>query len=87
MLSQPLSPEHGLEPDIDFLQFETPGSLITIIQSLRAQPDLHRAVRARGRRKAELFRASAVWPRLIADLQSDVSAFGGRTARTVIRKS
>jgi hypothetical protein len=78
VLSQPLSPTHGLEPDIDFLQFESPGSLIQIIRSLHAQPDLHRAVRLRGRRKAELFRASRVWPRVIRDLQADVAAFGPR---------
>jgi hypothetical protein len=30
----------------------------------------------RGRRKAEQFRASRVYPRLVADLLADVRAFG-----------
>jgi hypothetical protein len=33
-------------------------------------------VRVRGRRKAEQFRASRVYPRLVADLLADVRAFG-----------
>jgi hypothetical protein len=32
----------------------------------------------RGRRKAEQFRASRVWARLLSDLQADVRAYGGR---------
>lgn len=80
VLSQPLSPTHGLEPDLDFLLFETPGSLIALIESLHAQEDLHRAVRARGRRKAELFRASSVYPRLFHDLFADLSARGTHRA-------
>ena len=52
--------------------------LIEAIVGLRAYPDLHAAVRRRGRRKAEQFRASRVWPRVIGDLQRDVPAFGGR---------
>jgi hypothetical protein len=38
------------------------------------------AVRVRGRRKAEQFRASRVYPRLITDLLADVRAFGSPRA-------
>jgi hypothetical protein len=33
-------------------------------------------VRVRGRRKAEQFRASRVYPRMVTDLFADVRAFG-----------
>lgn len=79
VLSEPLSPPHGLEPGIDFLQFETPGGLVELVASVRARDSDHRSVRLRGRRKAEAFRASAVWPRIAGDLLTDVRAFG--TAR------
>jgi hypothetical protein len=78
VLSEPLSPLHGLEPGIDFVEVGTPGQLLEAIFGLREHPDLFAAVRRRGRRKAEQFRASRVWPRLIGDLQRDVAAFGGR---------
>jgi hypothetical protein len=37
-------------------------------------------VRVRGRRKAEAFRASRVYPRLIADLWADLRVFGTHRA-------
>lgn len=76
VLSQALSPTHGLEPGLDFLQFDSPSSLVALVDAVRRRADLHRAVRARGRRKAETFRASRVWPRLVGDLLADVQAFG-----------
>jgi hypothetical protein len=76
VLSEPLSPLHGLEPGIDFVQFEASGQLDDALRALRSTPTLWRAVRLRGRRKAEQFRASRVFPRLIQDLVRDVGAFG-----------
>lgn len=76
VLSEPLSPTHGLEPGIDFLVVETPGQLADALTLLRRQPDAWHRVRVRGRRKAELFRASRVYPRLVADLMADLAAFG-----------
>jgi hypothetical protein len=78
VLSEPLSPLHGLEPGIDFLELRSPGQLLQAIFGVRAFPDVHAAVRRRGRRKAEQFRASRVWPRLLGDLVRDVEAFGER---------
>jgi hypothetical protein len=80
VLSEPLSPLHGLEPGIDFLELRSPGQLLEAIFGLRAYPGVHDAVRRRGRRKAESFRASRVWPRVLGDLVRDVRAFGGRGA-------
>lgn len=81
VLSEPLSPTHGLEPGIDFLEFTTPEGLLRLVDGIHARPDVFRAVRLRGRRKAEQFRASRVWPRLLADLRADVEAFGSARVR------
>jgi len=80
VLSEPLSPLHGLEPGIDFLELRSPGQLLQAIFGVRAFPDVHDVVRRRGRRKAEQFRASRVWPRVLGDLVRDVAAFGERDA-------
>ncbi len=79
VISEPLSPAHGLEPGLDHLEIVGPWDLNALIGALRKDPDLFAAVRHRGRRKAEQFRAGRVWPRLLGDLLTDVRAFGGRT--------
>ncbi|MDX6722341.1 MAG: hypothetical protein QOD73_745 [Solirubrobacteraceae bacterium] len=81
LLSEPLSPTHGLEPEIDFVPILRPDELLTVLGQLRWSPDLHDRVRLRGRAKAEDYRASRMWPRLVGDLLDDVAAFG--TARAV----
>jgi hypothetical protein len=81
VLSEPLSPLHGLEPDIDFLQFEGAEDLERLLDTLRRDATVWHSVRVRGRRKAELFRASRVYPRLVADLEADLRAFGSARVR------
>ncbi len=76
VLSEPLSPTHGLEPGIDFVEVTTPRTLLEAVLGVKVSPDLYAAIRRRGRRKAEQFRASRMWPRVIDDLQRDVAAFG-----------
>lgn len=76
VLSEPLSPTHGLEPGIDFVQFQGAGQLAHLCERLRRFPGLWHSVRVRGRMKAELHRASRVYPRLVGDLLADVDAFG-----------
>jgi hypothetical protein len=87
LLSEPLSPLHGLEPDIDFIEVRGPKLLEWTIEGLHRHAGEITAVQTRGRMKAEQFRASRVYPRLIADLLDDVAAFGrGRTpGRAVVR--
>ena len=85
VISEPLSPLHGLEPGIDFLEVRSPHQLLLAVQRLRSASGLHDAVRRRGRRKAEQFRASRVWPRVVADLACDVAAFGTRRRGAVRR--
>ena len=45
-------------------------------QGLGRFPGLWHRVRVRGSQKAEQFRASRVWPRLLQDAIADVTAFG-----------
>jgi hypothetical protein len=76
VLSEPLSPDHGLEAGIDFLEFRGADHLERLLAALQRDATLWHAVRVRGRRKAEQFRASRVYPRLVADLLADVRTFG-----------
>lgn len=76
VLSEPLSPAHGLEPNIDFVEVGSPAALEAALHHLHNYPRIYERIRLRGRRKAEAFRASRVWPRLIGDLFRDLAAFG-----------
>ena len=76
VISETLSPTHGLEPGIDFLEVTRPDDLLRIARNLSRFPDAYHRVRVRGRRKAEDYRASRVWPRLVGDLLRDLTAFG-----------
>jgi hypothetical protein len=80
VLSEPLNPTHGLEPGIDFLEVRNSRELASVLWTMSRYPGLHHRVRLRGRRKAEGYRASRIWPRLIRDLLADVAANGGRRA-------
>ena len=51
------------------------------VRVLRDAPATFHGVRLRGRRKAELYRASRVYPRLLADLDADLRAFGSPRAQ------
>jgi hypothetical protein len=81
VISENLDPTHGLEPGIDFLEVHNRGQLDHVLWMMRRFPGLHHAVRVRGRQKAEQFRASRVWPRLVHDLHAEIRAHGGRTSR------
>jgi len=76
VLSEWLSPAHGLEAGLDFVEINGPGSLWHAVEMLGRFPGLWHRVRVRGRLKAEQFRASRVWPRLVHDALADVAAFG-----------
>lgn len=76
VLSEVLDPQHGLEPGIDYLQIRSASDLRRTLGVVTRFPRVHHRVRVRGRLKAEQFRASRVYPRLIADLLGDVDAFG-----------
>jgi hypothetical protein len=80
VLSEPLSPTHGLEPGIDYVEVRHPEELVRTIGQIHLHPDHLRRVRIRGRRKAEAFRASRVYPRLVHDLLLDIEVFGTERA-------
>jgi hypothetical protein len=76
VLSERLDPTFGLEPGIDYVEIEGADDLSLRVHQLHLQPDAYDRVRVRGRAKAEQFRASVVWPAVIADLFDDLAAFG-----------
>jgi hypothetical protein len=85
VVSEPVSPHHGLIPGTDFVEVQGPWQLYRVIEQLARHPDAFRAVRLAGRRSAERFRASTVYPRLVHDVLHDVATFGThRTPATVI---
>ena len=83
LLSEPLVPSRGLEPDIDHLEFRSADELLTMLFQIRARPMVYEQVRVRGRAKSEGFRASHLWPRLLGDLATDLDAFGPGARRAV----
>jgi hypothetical protein len=83
VLSEPLSPTHGLEPGIDFVEVRQPRDLHHAIWTVRRHPRAYDRIRYRGRAKAEHYRASRVYPRLLHDLYLDLGAFG--TGRRTVR--
>jgi hypothetical protein len=87
VISEPVSPRYGLQPGIDYLEATGPWHLWELVTAAARTPDAFRSVRLSGRRKAERFRASRVYPRVCRDLLADVGAFGstrrGVTAATV----
>jgi hypothetical protein len=76
VFSEPLSPTHGLEPGIDYVEFHRGAQLAQQLAARQRVPGMWHAVRVRGRRKAEQFRASRVYPRLVRDLFADLKTFG-----------
>jgi hypothetical protein len=78
VLSEPLSPRQGLRAGAELIEAHDPDHLAALVGALHRQPDLFDAVRAAGRRAAERFRASVVWPRIVGDLLSEL----GRPSRS-----
>jgi hypothetical protein len=76
LLSERLQPSFGLEAGLDYVEVEGPDHLVWLLEKLATAPDLFRRVRLRGRMKAELQRASRVYPALLHDLRLDLAAFG-----------
>ena len=76
LLAHALKPEHGLERDIDYLDFRSAEELVTMLDRLGRFPEMYQRIRVRGRMKAEGFRASRLFGRLAHDLLHDVAAFG-----------
>jgi hypothetical protein len=76
LLAEQLTPAHGLERDIDYLHFDSPDGLVWVLDRLRRFPEMYQRIRHRGRLKAEQYRASRIFDRVVHDLLADVAAFG-----------
>jgi hypothetical protein len=68
VITEPVSPTHGLLPGRDYVEVRTPWELHGVLAQLERHPDAFRAIRVAGRRNAERFRASHVYPRLVHDV-------------------
>jgi hypothetical protein len=68
---------HGLRPGIDFVEVCEDWELAETCARIVAEPNAFAAIRRSGRRRAERLRASAFWPRFVADLLDDLAAFDG----------
>src|SRR5690606_13373405 len=79
VISEALSPTNGLEPGLDFLLAEDADYLVSYLGLIADDPQRFHPVRARGHLKAEAFRASRVYARLLLDLLLDVAEFGRRS--------
>jgi hypothetical protein len=84
VISEPLSPTHGLEPGFDYLEVQDPDALTAAAAAAHADPESVRLIRVRGRQKAELVRASRVYPALVRDLIADLAAFGTHRDATAV---
>jgi hypothetical protein len=76
LLAEAPQPAHGLERNIDYLHFDSAGALAWTLERLRRFPEMHHRIRVRGRLKAEQYRASRLFARIVHDLVADVRAFG-----------
>ena len=81
VVTETLSPHHGLVPGRDLLEVRRPWEPWQLMETWSRTPYAFHAVRLQGRRAAERFRASRVFPRFARDLIADVRTFGrGRPA-------
>ena len=76
LLTEAPTPAHGLERNIDYLHVDSPAGLVWTLDRLARFPEMYQRIRVRGRLKAEQYRASRVFRRIVHDLLADVSAFG-----------
>ncbi|HWI72017.1 MAG TPA: hypothetical protein VNT55_08690, partial [Baekduia sp.] len=75
LLTEPLRPPRGLEPELDHVEVREPIDALHVLHQVRRRPAAFEHVRLRARIRMEQFRASVVWPRILADLKADVAAY------------
>ena len=76
VISEELSPKHGLEPGRDYVEVGSPEELMRALEDVERDRETAERIRICGRTKAEAYRASTTFDRLIEDLFRDVAAFG-----------
>ena len=77
VISEPLSPDHGLRREEHYIEAGAPERFLELAGTLATDASAFAEVQAAGRAKAEDFRASSVYPQLIRDAFADVAANGG----------
>jgi hypothetical protein len=78
VISEPLSPDHGLKAGTHYLEASAPAELRSMVDELARDPQAFADVQAAGRSEGERFRASKVYPELICSAVDDVATSGGR---------
>jgi hypothetical protein len=76
VIADSLSPCHGLETGLDYVEVAYPEELTHAASVARAFPNAFHRIRYRGRQKVERHRASRVWPALVRELFRDLAARG-----------
>jgi hypothetical protein len=80
VITEPLSPTHGLQAGRDYVEVTTPEQLTEVAARARADLQAFDAIRHSGRQQAEQHRASRVWPQLVDDMLADIAAGGTHRA-------
>ncbi|HWH95940.1 MAG TPA: hypothetical protein VNT03_18910 [Baekduia sp.] len=75
LVTEPLRPLRGLEPDLDHVEVREQVDALHVLHQVCRRPAAFEHVRMRARIRMEQFRASVVWPRVLADLKADVAAY------------
>lgn len=81
VISEPLSPLHGLQPGCDHLEASDAASFLALIKELMDTPNAFLDIQGAGRQQAERFRASRVYPELIREAVNDVEKVGSERRR------
>ncbi len=78
VISEALSPTHGLVPGTHFIEINDGAELAAALDRLAHEPGSFAEVQSAGALEAERFRASNVYPELISDALADVAVNGAR---------
>jgi len=76
LIADATEPAYGLERNIDYLHVSSADELVWFLERLGRFPEMYQRIRMRGRLKAEQYRASRLFKRVICDLMLDTRAFG-----------
>ncbi len=79
VISEQLSPSHGLTAGTDYLEVDSPDALLALVDQLAGEPGAYMDVQRAGRDQGERFRASDVYPGLVRDALADVAQRGRRS--------
>jgi hypothetical protein len=74
LVSETLTPSHGLEPGVDYLEARDPDDVYIAVENALRRPQAFRRIQLAGRRKAERFRASTLLTRVAHDLRRELAA-------------